>query len=142
MTTIDKLDIGIYIQYAKRTQMKEDTYKEFRLQEASSIPPQTIVPSMLPLLSELDLLLGIVPMHTPWALFFPPKRIKIRRKSSFSFYRVAPTLGTLDEQEEKTAQLEEMVCETEEETKEKGVLLACFKQIDEINDWLSYIIGK
>lgn len=142
MTTIDKLDIGIYVQYAKRTQMKEDTYKEFRLQEAASIPPQTIVPSMYPLISEIDLLLGIVPMHAPWALFSPPSEIDLRRLSSFAFFRVVPSLGTLDEQEEIAAQLEKMECSTPEEAKEKGILLNCLKQIDQFNEWLGHIVGK
>lgn len=142
MATIDKLDIDIYVQYARRTQMVEEINKQYNIQEAASIPPQTQVMDYFPKLTELDLLMGVVPMLTPWAYFFPPKRFKYRRRSPFSFSRISPTLGTLDEQEEKEHELEAIECKTAEEEKEKAAILSCFKQIDKINGWLSYITGR
>lgn len=142
MATIDKLDIGIYIQYARRTQMVEEINQQYHLQEASTIPPQTLVIDYFPKLTELDMLMGIVPMMTPWAYFYPPKRFRYRRRSPFAFYRIAPTLGSLKDQEEMEEKLEEYKCQTAEEEKEKATIQSCFKQIDKINSWLSYIVGR
>lgn len=142
MTTIDKLDIGIYIQYARRTQMIEEINQQYRIFEASSIPPQTTVIDYYPRLTELDILLGVVPAATPWAYFLPPQKFKYQRRSPFAFYRVAPTLGSLDKQEEDTEMLQELPCDSPEEEQEKATILTCFKQISSINDWLSYIVGR
>ncbi len=142
MTTIDKLDIGIYFQYARRTQMIEQIYQQYHLEEASSIPPQTSTMTVIPKPTELDLLLGIVPMYTPWAYFFPPQKFRSRRRSPFSFYRVAPSLGSLEKHHEDVALLESIPTHSHEEEVEKKKMLECLKQIEKINDWLSYIIGR
>lgn len=142
MTTIDKLDIGIYIQYARRTQMIEEINQQYRLFEAAAIPPQTQVLDIYPRLTELDILLGVVPAATPWAYFFPPQKFKYQRRSPFAFYRVAPTLGTIDKQNDDTTMLEQIICQNDEEETEKTAILSCLKQIEKINDWLSYIVGR
>lgn len=142
MTTIDKLDIGIYFQYARRTQMIEQIYQQYHLEEAGSIPAQTATLIYLPKPTELDLLLGIVPQHTPWAYFFPPKRFKTRRRSPFAFYRIAPTLGSLDKHNEDVALIESTPVHNHEEEIEKKAMLTCMKQIEKINDWLNYIVGR
>lgn len=142
MATIDKLDISVYNLYALRTRMIEQINQEFRFQEASSIPPQTQVLDVYPKLSELDLLLGIVPVSTPWALFMPPSRFQKVRRSPFSFSRVAPSLGNFDQHEEDVTLIEEVKCHTADEKKEKEAMLACFSQIEKINDWLGFIIGR
>lgn len=142
MTTIDKLDIGIYFQYARRTQMIEQINRQYRLEEAGTIPAQTTTLIMTPKPSELDLLLGTLPQFTPWAYFFPPSRFKTRRRSPFSFHRIAPSLGTLDKHHEDVELIESTVVSTPEEEREKSAMLNCMKQIEKINDWLSYIIGR
>lgn len=140
--TIDNIDIGVYFQYARRMQMIEQINRQYHFEEASSIPPQLQVVTFYPKLSEIDLLLGIIPLHTPWAYFFPPPKFRFQRRSPFGFFRVAPSLGSFEDQEENEKKLEEVECTTEEEKKEKAAIAACFKQIDTINGWLSFIVGR
>lgn len=142
MATIDKLDLSVYNLYAIRTRMVEQINQQLQLDKASSIPPQTLVMDIYPKLTELDILLGIVPLHTPWAYFFPPKDFRQIRRSPFAFFRVAPSLGSLEDQEKGEKLLDSVVCSTAEEQKEKTAIKNCFKQIDQINRWLGYIIGR
>jgi hypothetical protein len=122
--------------------MVEQINQQWRLDQATSIPPQTAIFDIYPKLSEIDLLLGIVPIHAPWAYFFPPKKYRSTRRSPFSFSRVAPSLGTSEELEEREGILDGTFCETAEEQREKEILQACFKQMNKINSWLGYIIGR
>lgn len=142
MTTIDKLDIGIYIQYARRTQMLEQINQEYHLGDAASIPPQIRVLDLYPKPSEMDLLFGTGKVRTPWSVFSPPPEYSYQRRSPFGFFRVAPSLGSFEEEDEKERQLEEIACVTEEDEKEKNVLKSCFEQIGKINSWISYIVGR
>lgn len=142
MTTIDKLDLSVYNLYAIRTRMIEQINQQYHLEQAASIPPQTMMVDIYPKLTELDLLLGIVPLNTPWAYFYPPQNFRMIRRSPFAFYRVAPSLGSLEDQEQDEKQLDEYECSTPEEEKEKAAIKGCFKQVGEINRWLGYIIGR
>lgn len=142
MATIDKLDISVYNLYAIRTRMIEQINSQYQLDKAGSIPPQTIMVNVYPKLTELDLLLGIVPMHTPWAYFYPPKQFRFLRRSPFAFFRVAPTLGSLEDQARDSHYLESIECNTPEEEREKEAIKGCFKQIEQINRWIGYIIGR
>ena len=142
MATIDKLDLSVYNLYAIRTKMIEQINQQYHLDEAASIPPQIQVVNIYPKLTELDILLGIVPLHTPWAYFFPPKRFRFLRRSPFAFYRVAPTLGSVESQNELMEKVEQMECHTSEEAAEKAAITGCFAQIDKINNWLSFIVGR
>lgn len=142
MTTIDKLDVGIYMQYARRTNMIEQISQQYHLDEASSIPAQLRVLDAYPKLPELDLLLGVRTMETSWAFFFPPPAFRTQRRSSFGFFRVAPSLGSFEEEEEKERELEEIECNTDEEREEKKGLKKCFEQIKKINEWMSFIVGR
>lgn len=142
MATIDTLDFNIYVQYARRTQMIEQINQQYHLEEASSIPPQIQLVDLYPKLSEMELLLGVTPVQMPWAFFFPPPRYRFQRRSPFGFFRVAPSLGTFDEEDQDEEKLDQIQCETEEEEKEKNAIKACFAQIDKINNWLSFIIGR
>ena len=141
MTTIDKLDISVYNLYAMRTMMIEQTNQQFRLDQAASIPPHIQVLDIYPKLTELDILLGIVPLNTPWAYFFPPPRFRFIRRSPFS-YRVIPSLGSYNNQEEEEQKLENISCNTPEEAQEKEALKACFREIGKLNNWLSFIVGR
>lgn len=142
MTTIDQLDISIYNLYAVRTRMLEQVNQQFRLSEAATIPPQTQLIDTFPKMTELDILLGVAPVVTPWAYFYPPKRFRFIRRSPFAFYRVAPTLGSLEKQDEDEEKVASMETETPEEEEEKNAILGCLQQIDKVNQWLSFIIGR
>lgn len=142
MATIDKLDLGIYVQYARRTQMLEQLSQEYHLDEASSIPAQIMIVDLYPKLTEMDLLLGIVPVQNPWAHFLPPPKYRFQRRSPFGFFRVAPSLGSFEEEENDERKLDEIECVDEKEKKEKASIKACFEQIRKINGWLSFIVGR
>lgn len=142
MTTIDKLDLSIYNLYAIRTKMVEQTNQQLRLDEAGSIPPQTQVVTIFPKLTELDILLGLVPLNTPWAYFFPPQQFRFLRRSPFAFSRIVPSLGSDQEQEEKEETLKQVECKTPDEEKEKEAIAGCFAQISKINNWLGFIVGR
>lgn len=142
MTTIDKLDVGIYVQYARRTQLIEQINQQYHLDEASSIPAQLLMVDIHPKLTEMDILLGIVPVRSPWAFFEPPTKYRFQRRSAFGFFRVAPSLGSFEDEDKDEEELDRTECETEEDENEKVVLKACFAQIKKINQWLSFIVGR
>lgn len=142
MTTIDQLDISIYSLYAVRTRMMEQFNREIRMTEAHTIPPQTQMVNILPKLTELDILLGVVPVVTPWAYFYPPKRFRFIRRSPFAFFRVAPSLGSLQQHAEDEAKIAQVECSSAQEKGEKEAILGCLAQIDKINEWISFIIGR
>ncbi|MBA3238375.1 MAG: DUF5399 domain-containing protein [Parachlamydiaceae bacterium] len=142
MATIDNLDLNVYNLYAIRTRMIEQINSQLRLDQASSIPPQIQVMNAYPTLTELDLLLGITPLNTPWAYFRPPSKFIDKRRSPFGFARIMPSLGTQEDQEEDQEKAEQQYCETEEEESEKKAIKACFTQITNINQWLKHIVGR
>lgn len=142
MATIDKLDISVYNLYAIRTKMIEQINQQLHLEEASSIPPQTQVLATQVQLTEIDILLGVVPHLTPWAYFFPPKQFLTLRRSPFAFSHVAPSLGSAQEQEQTLANLLGVHTHSPEEEKERGAIVGCFKQIEKINNWLGFIVGR
>lgn len=140
MTTIDKLDISIYDLYARRQVMVEQINQQLRLEEAQNIPPQTQVLNLNPELTQLDILLGVVPLNTPWAYFSPPKT-KLRR-SPFTTYRVASTLGSLEKQAALCESIQNIKCQSGDEEKEKATLLGLFKNLDVLNGWLGEVLGR
>lgn len=142
MATIDNLDLAVYNTYAIRTKVIEQINAQLRLDQAASIPPQISMVDVYPKLSEIDLLLGVVPLATPWAYFFPPKRFDRIRRSPFAFFRVVPSMGSLENQEQEFQELAQTPTTSPEEEREKAALTRCFKQMDKINSMLSHIIGR
>jgi hypothetical protein len=140
--TIDKFDIGIYIQYARRTELIEQVRQQLHITEAGNVPATALIIDLYPKLSELDLLLGVATVTAPWAYFYAPKNFRFQRRSPFAFHRIIPIFGSKQKQEEEEEKLEQCVCETSEEEQEKQVLKSCFKQIRQINDLLQYIGGR
>ncbi|MCE5295321.1 MAG: DUF5399 domain-containing protein [Chlamydiales bacterium] len=143
--TIDKFDIGIYIQYARRTQLMEQVMSQYHLREATGVPAQALIVDLYPKLAELDLLLGIATLSSPWAYFYAPRSYGAQRRSPFTFHRIIPFMGERnqeDEQKKDEEIIEEMECRTPEEERERKVLKACFQQIEEINSLLRYIGGR
>jgi hypothetical protein len=146
--TIDKFDIGIYIQYARRTQLIEQVMSQYHMREATTVPAQALIVDLYPKLAELDLLLGITTFSLPWAYFYAPRSYSGQRRSPFAFHRVIPFMGERRQDEEGDEQrrdeelIEETECMTPEEERERKVLRACFRQIEEINSLLRYIGGR
>jgi hypothetical protein len=142
MATIDNLDLNVYNLYAVRTRMIEQINQQLRLDQAGSIPPQIQVLNAYPTLTELDLLLGIIPLNTPWAYFYPPAKFLVRRRSPFGFARIMPSLGSQADQEEDEEKAKNARCDTEEEEDERKAIMGCFENITKINQWLSHIVGR
>jgi len=142
MTTIDKLDLSVYNLYAVRTKMIEQINQQLRLDQAGSIPPQISIQDIYPKLTELDILLGIVPLNTPWAFFFPPKNFKTKRRSPFGFSRILPSLGDQEDQDEAEQTIASMVCDTPTEAQEQQALKGFFAQYSKINEWMGHIVGR
>lgn len=140
--TIDRLDIGIYVQYAKRMQLLEQVQQQYHLKEATTVPAQALIVDLYPKLSELDLLLGVGTTLAPWAHFFPPKNYSFQRRSSFAFHRILPIFGQSDTEEKEEKELEEMVCESEEEDDERTIIRGCLKKIKELNELQRFIGGR
>lgn len=142
MATIDNLDLNVYNLYAVRTRMIEQINQQLRLDQAGSIPPQILVQNTYPTLTELDLLLGIAPLHTPWAYFFPPSKYLFRRRSPFGFSRILPSLGSQEDQDKEEEKLEHTECTDEEQEEEKKAIKNCFAHITKINQWLGHVVGR
>lgn len=142
-TTIDQLDIGIYIQYARRTELFEQINQQFHFKEAGTVPAQALIINLYPKLTELDLLLGVAQEAIPWAFFYPPKKFSFQRRSPFAFHRIAPLLGSSDkDDEEKDQKMNDIECNSEEEEQEKNTIRRCLKQVRDLNSQLRYIIGR
>ena len=141
MTTIDKLDISIHSQYARRMNLMEEVNR-LGLNQDAMIPPQIRVLDFYPRLPEMDILLGVPIVQTPWAFFRPPPQFSYQRRAPFSFFRVAPSLGSFEDEEENEREFDELECATEDEREEKAVIKNCFGQIKKINQWLGFIIGR
>lgn len=150
MTTIDKLDLSVYNQYAIRSEMIRQFESEIQMAKASAIPTHTQISDNYPKLPEIDLLLGLRTAHTPWAMFGAPKEFKELRRSPFNKrHRIAPSFeGTqskmeefLDSYDPDSEQGKEQQ-EREEEKEEKETLKECFNQMGTINSWLGEIIGN
>lgn len=142
MATIDKLDMSVYSMYALRITMIEQINNQLRLSEATTIHPQVQSVHLYPTLTEMDLLLGVVPLATPWAFFYPPRHFYNLRRNPFSFYRLAPSFGDLASQEKDEQQLAQIPTQTPEEEQEKQIIGSCLAQMDKINSMISFIIGR
>ncbi len=140
--TIDRLDIGIYIQYARRMQLLEQVQEQYHLREATTVPAQALIVDLYPKLSELDLLLGVGTTVAPWAYFFPPLNYPAQRRSSFAFHRIIPIFGESDAEEKEEKKLDEVACSSEDEEEEKSAIRGCIRKIKEINTLLRYIGGR
>ena len=141
--TIDHLDIGIYIQYARRTQLVEQVRQQYHLTEAGSIPAQALIVDLYPKFSELELLLGIGTTIAPWAYFFPPKSYSSQRRSPFAFHRVLPVFGkSSDAEKEEEEKLNRIPISSKEEEEEKLSIQKALHKIGELDSLLRFIGGR
>jgi hypothetical protein len=141
-TTIDKMDLSVHQLYALRTLWIEETNSMLQMSKASAIPTHTTIVDLYPKLNQLDILIGNIAIFTPWAYFYPPKNFRFQRRSPFAFHRIVPFLGSYKDQEELEDKLASIDCTTSEEVSEKAAIMGCLKQIDKINEWLSFIVGR
>lgn len=142
MATIDQLDISVYNAYAIRTRMIEEINQEFHIAEAGNVPAQAVFITTAPKMTEMDLLLGVSQSITPWAYFFPPKQFRSRRRAAFSFSRIVPSIKSTDDGGEEHENLYSVVCDDEEDEKERKAIAVCFKEISKLNNWLGFIVGR
>ena len=142
MTTIDRLDLAIHIQYARRTEFIEAVKQQYHFEAADSIPPQTMVVDIYPRISEMELLMGVVRSYAPWAYFYPPKRFFAQRRPAFSRFRIVPSLGSLEKSEADLDKVASVSVQGAEEKEEQSLLKACLEEIEEINDLIGFVIGR
>lgn len=141
--TIDQLDIGIYIQYARRTELIEQVRQQYHLPEAGQVPAQALIVDLYPKLSEMDILLGVATTHAPWAYFFAPKSYAQQRRSTFAFHRIIPVFGLMQsEEDEEEKKLDLIECDSDEDEQEKSTIKACIGKIKHLNELLRYIGGR
>ncbi|MCB1135324.1 MAG: DUF5399 family protein [Chlamydiia bacterium] len=143
MTTIDQLDIRIYIQYAKRSAQVEQIQRDFRLNEATSVPAQTQLVDLYPKLTELELLLGVSPfLRKPWAHFHAPEHFDVQRWSPFAFGQVAPLLGSQEVQTKIREKLKKLTSENKKNKKRRKAILDCLDEVEDLNDLIGFIVGR
>ena len=140
--TIDHLDIGIYIQYARRTQLLEQVRAQYHLKEAEMIPAQALIVDLYPKLSELEILLGVGTTEAPWAYFIPPTRYSSQRRSPFAFHRILPVFGKQNAENEEEEKLNHIPVSSQEEEEEKLNIRSCLKKIGELDSILRFIGGR
>jgi len=170
MTTIDKIDGEWYQEYARAVQEMETTFKNLRigsLQEARVVQPHTWVESLDIKVPLVDLLLGLYSPDRKTIAFFT-KPFSTQRRSPFGYFLIAPSLGTLEQQEEDAEKIrrvrimdEEREGESgeEEESEDKGkqsaatnksriekrrksALEEMYELLQDLNGWLLEIKGK
>lgn len=143
MTTIDKLSLSVYNEYALRIEWLHAFNEQIHMEAASTIAPQLQVVDVYPKPTELEILLGIIPKATSWGYFAPPPKFRDTRRSPFAFSRVAPIFGLLPDAEEKEEEkLDIISCEDPEEENERQVLRGCLRHMHKINQMMGYIIGR
>lgn len=140
--TVDKFDIGIYIQYARRTELLEQVRQQLHLPEAGTVPAQALIVDLYPKLAEMDLLMGVAALHAPWAYFYPPNRFSAQRRTPFAFHKIIPIFGTQESEAEEVEKLDAIECSSAQEQEEKEILKNCFGNMRKINDLLHYIGGR
>lgn len=140
--TIDHLDIGIYIQYARRTQLLEQVRLQYHLKEAEMIPAQALIFDLYPKLSELEILLGVGTTQAPWGYFIPPKKYVSQRRPPFAFHRILPIFDKPNADNEEEEKLNKIPVSSKEEEEEKINIRSCLKKIGEMNGLLRFIGGR
>jgi hypothetical protein len=138
--TIDNLDISVNNAYALRMRMIE--LNPIKIEQSQGVQPQVQVMTNIPSPEQLALIFPTEVYPTVWAFFYAPKRYYSQRRSPFTFSRLAPSLGSAEEQEALYEEIAQTPCSTPEEEREKAVLLRCFNQIDKINSMIAYIVGR
>ena len=140
--TLDKFDIGIYIQYARRTELIEAVRQQFHMPEAAGVSAQALIVDLYPKLSELDLLMGVTAVATPWAYFYPPRRYSAQRRSPFAFHRIITLFGSEENEMKLEGAVDQVPCSSDEDEQEKKTIKNVFGQIRKINELIRYIGGR
>lgn len=139
ITTSD-IPLGWHDLYARRIQLIESYYNQYPVSQAERVPAHTAVDNVRPQLTNIDLLLGVSTNPPPWALMRAPDYDP--RQPYVSFYRIAPALGTIEQQANATERLQAIECVTAQDTLDKNTILGGLAAINKINDWKGYIIGR
>jgi len=143
--TIDNLGLGPSIRYAE-DQKELEQVKLFK--EARVIPRQAEIDVTVPYFpSEIESLLEVQKRNIPWGQFYAPLRYAEQKRRLFS-YSIIPSLGSEDKNElliqrissrpHVPQRLEEVVewqekREIEDEEREKKILVALLKQVNQLN---------
>lgn len=143
--TIDRLKIDAYLDYAERTTLAEQVSKQFPPGQLSGLSDQVRIDTVTPQLTELDLLLGVVSVTTPWALFLAPDILygkKRKHRVPFGVSSLLPSLGSPEECDILQQKLLGVACSTPEEEREKHTLDNYFSTLQKLNIWLNDIFNR
>jgi hypothetical protein len=142
MATIDRLDIAVNFQYARRIEFVEAIQKELHLERSTAVSDQALVVDLFPKRSEVELLLGLTQTRAPWAYFYAPPSFQTQRQSTFAFFRIAPTMGSLAKQEADAKKVATTQVHSKEEVEEQGVLGQFFSSVNDINEMIGFVTGR
>lgn len=144
-TTIADYEMSWYNLYALRTRSVEEIQKQYQLNQAATVTSNVVMPNYQQVQTELDMLFPDVRfVQNPFANFKAPpiKKHNQSRRSPFAFWRIAPSLGTLEEQEKLEAMVDQFNVDSNEEIREKKAIQSCFKQMNKLNSMLGFIVGR
>lgn len=142
MATIDRLDIAVNYQYARRIEFVEAIQKELHLDRSTAVSDQALVVDLFPKRSEVELLLGLTQTKAPWAYFYAPPGFQAQRQSTFAFFRIAPTMGSLSKQEADAQKVATTAVNSKEEADEQSVLGQFFSSVNDINQMIGFVTGR
>jgi len=140
--TIDKLNIGVYVQYARRMQFMESVNKQYRIAEAYNIPAQTQIINISPRTSEIEMLMGRSYGGNVWAIFSPPRNYFIQHRPIVSKFRIVPSIGSLQKQDADQAKVAAYSCATRQEEREQQAIGSVFEVVNNICGWIGHIVGR
>jgi hypothetical protein len=142
MATIDRLDIAVNYQYARRIEFVETIWKELHLERSTAVSDDALVVDLLPKRSEVELLLGVIETRAPWAYFYAPPSFQTQRQSTFAFFRIAPTMGSLAQQAADAAKVATTQVHSREEVEEQSALAQFFSSVNDINQMIGFVTGR
>ena len=131
--TIDQFDIGIYIQYARRTQLMEQVLSQYHMRDATRACPGA---DCRPLPKACRT--GSIAWHCypgrSLGLFLCSSKLCDQRRSPFAFHRIFPIIGEREKEEGEEEPKAKRIfskrsgCKTAEEERRAKVLKACFRR--------------
>ena len=139
-TTIDKLDIGIYVQYARMTQFREEIERQYGLGAAGQIAPHTIVVDIDQRPTSLDALMG-VGGGIRYSEVAAPAGFFAQHRSVFTTHCVVPSLGSEERHEADVAKVSAVKCRSPEARQEQSILKNLYDVRGDLNDQILYIFS-
>lgn len=143
--TIDQIRNESHRDYANLKILAEQVSKEFPASAVTSLSGQVRIDTVTPQPTELDLLLGVVAVLTPWAMFLTPDSLygkKRRMRVPFGVSRILPSLGSHEYCELLQQTVLAHLCTMHEEEREKSALDNFFAMLQKLDTWQNDIFNR